>query len=228
TANRKPKTRGIIVAIDGPAGAGKSTVSIALAKKLGFLYVDTGAMYRALTLKALKKKLNLRDEGKLVNLAKKIDMKLTTDSDDRLHVYLDGEDVSKAIRKPSVTNNVHYIADVANVRKEMVKLQRKTAKRGKAVLEGRDIGTVVFPDADYKFYIDADIKERVHRRHEELAQKGIALALDEVQKDVQVRDDKDRTRKVGTLKLAENSIYVDTTKLSVDEVVKKLIAYIKK
>lgn len=222
-----PKTRkNIIVAIDGPAGSGKSTVSRMLAKRLGLLYVDTGAMYRALTLKAMREGIDLEDETALAAIARraKIDLR---EEDGRLRVILDGEDVASLIRTPELTNNVKYIARVPAVRKEMVRLQRAIGKTGGAVLEGRDIGTVVFPDADYKFYLDASEDERVKRRHKELVALGQTVSLEEMQRDVSSRDESDMKRSVGALKKAGDARFIDTTELSIDGVVDKILDLIK-
>lgn len=216
----------IIIAIDGPAGSGKSTVSKLIARRLGLLYIDTGAMYRALTLKAMRHGLPLDDEARLAELARstKVDLR---DSDGKLIVCLDGEDVSGLIRTPELTNNVKYIARVPGVRHEMVKLQRAIGERSSSVLEGRDIGTVVFPDATYKFYLDADVDERARRRHKELVESNHKVDLGDIRKDVAVRDESDMKRSVGALKAAPDAIVVDTTRLSIEEVVEKLISYVK-
>jgi len=221
-----PKTRkNVIVAIDGPAGSGKSTVSKILAERLGLLYVDTGAMYRALTLKAMRRGINLEDETVLTELARetKIDLR---EEDGRLQVIMDGEDVASLIRTPELTNNVKYIARVPAVRKEMVRLQRAAGKANGAVLEGRDIGTVVFPDADYKFYLDASEAERVKRRYKELLALGQTVSLDDMQKDVSSRDESDMKRSVGALKKDKDALLIDTTKLSIDGVVDKILGLI--
>lgn len=217
----------LVIAIDGPAGSGKSTVSKSVAKRLGILYIDTGAMYRALTLKAMRLGLNLEDEEALKDLAgsTKIDL---IEKDEVLKVTLDGEDVSGLIRTPELTNNVKYIARVPGVRKEMVKLQRMVGKKSKgAVLEGRDIGTVVFPDAKYKFYLDADKEERARRRHKELVGLGEKVTFDEIKKDVVTRDESDMKRAVGALKRSPDAVLIDTTKLSIDGVVEKILSHIK-
>ena len=222
----KEGTGHFIVAIDGPAGSGKSTVSKLLAKRLNLLYIDTGAMYRALTLKAMRQGLDLEDEDALIELARsaKIDLGGASGS---LKVFLDGEDVSALIRTPELTNNVRFIARVPGVRSEMVKLQRLIGARSNAVLEGRDIGTVVFPDAKFKFYLDADVEERAKRRHKELLESDRKLALGDIREDVVKRDESDMKRQVGALKKAEDAVLVDTTDLSIEEVVNRLLSYIK-
>lgn len=217
----------MIIAVDGPAGSGKSTVSKEVARKKGFLYIDTGAMYRALTLKAMSSKLDLSNESAIIDLARKTKIDLTYKQDDGLSVFLDGEDVTDKIRTPELTNNVKFIAGVAGVRKEMVKIQRAVAGVGAgAVLEGRDIGTIVFPDADKKFYLDADINERTKRRYEELVRAGQVVSLADVEEDVRIRDKNDIERECGPLKKADDAIVVDTTGLTIDQVVEKILSYI--
>lgn len=222
----RSKKKAFVIAVDGPAGSGKSTVSKLIAKRMGLLYIDTGAMYRALTLKAMRSGMDLNDESSLTGLAgsTNIDLKETCGV---LNVLLDGEDVSGLIRTPELTNNVKYIARVPGVRKEMVELQRAIGGRSGAVLEGRDIGTVVFPDADYKFYLDASIAERARRRHKELLQSGEIVDPESIKRDVAARDESDMKRSVGALKVAPDAVIVDTTELSIDEVADKILSYIK-
>lgn len=219
-SNKKP-----VIAIDGPAGSGKSTVSKLIAKRLDLLYIDTGAMYRALTLKAMRKGLDLNVPDALIELARstKIDLLQNGSS---LKVLLDGEDVSVPIRTPELTNNVKYIARVPGVRKEMVSLQRSIGERARSVLEGRDIGTVVFPDAKYKFYLDADATERANRRHKELLEQKQKVELEDIKKDVLARDESDMKRSVGALKKADDAVTIDTTNLSIEQVVEKILSYI--
>jgi len=221
----KKASKPLIIAIDGPAGSGKSTVSKIIAKRLDLLYIDTGAMYRALTLKAMRKSLNLEDESALVSLAKST--KVALEEKEKLVVLLDDEDVSQAIRSPDVTANVKYIARIPGVRHEMVTLQRSIGKRhGGAVLEGRDIGTIVFPNADYKFYLDASPEERAKRRCKELVESGQKASVGAVKEEIIKRDDSDMKRSVGALKKCDDAIFIDTTGLSIDEVTEKILSYI--
>lgn len=213
----------LIIAIDGPAGSGKSTVAKEAAKKLGLIYVDTGAMYRALTLKALRKKIDLNNSEALADLAENTDIQLFADENFRLHVRLDGEDVSEEIRTVFVTNNVKHVACIKDVRKAMVTLQRKAASGKGAVLEGRDIGTVVFPDADLKIFLDAAIDERVRRRYKELVVKNPNITVEEVKKDVAARDKSDAERSVGPLKKADDAVLIDTTELTIPQVVERIL-----
>ena len=216
--------RKLIIAIDGTAGSGKSSVSKLVAKKLGLLYLDTGAMYRALTLKATRKSLNLEDKAALVEMAKNTKMKLEAGPDsDKVKVILDGEDVTREIRTPELTENIKYIARVPGVRECMVKIQRSIGEKSGAVLEGRDTTTVVFPDSAYKFYLDADLNERAKRRFKELKALGMKATLEEVQEDAKKRDISDQTRSVGALKKAKDAICIDTTNMTIEEVVEKIL-----
>lgn len=217
----------MIIAIDGPAGAGKSTVAKILAHKLGFLYIDTGAMYRALTLKALEEKIDIKDEHKIIEVASKANIDLINNRDGSLKVLLDGRDVSCQIREARITKFVSDIAKIKGVRDLMLGLQRGFAKRGNCVLDGRDIGTIVFPNADKKFYIDADFKERVSRRHKELNDLSQDVTLNDVQSDLANRDSIDSTREFAPLKKADDAIYIDTTNMSIEEVVNKISSYIR-
>jgi len=218
------------VAIDGPAGSGKSTVSRLVAEKLGFLYIDTGAMYRALTYKAMSGDVDLSDEAAVTELSRGLDLSLVPSDDPRksIRVILDGQDISEKIREMEVTTNVKHVARIGAVRKNMVSLQRKMASSsGGAVMEGRDIGTVVLPGARHKFYLDASFDERVHRRLAELRAKGHPVTRPEVVDDLKQRDHSDKTRKVGPLKKAGDAVFIDTTKLNIDEVVSRIVRYVK-
>jgi cytidylate kinase len=218
------------VAIDGPAGSGKSTVSKLVAERLGYLYIDTGAMYRALTLKVMRENVPFDDEVGIIKLSQDIDLTLlpSEESNSTIRVLLDGEDISEEIRKMEVTVNVKHVAKIEKVRENMVHLQRRMASSSNgAVMEGRDIGTVVLHDAKYKFYVDASFEERVERRYAELKAKGYPTSRQEVADDLKQRDHSDKTRKAGPLKKAEDAVFVDTTNLSIDEVVAKIIEQIK-
>jgi len=217
----------MIIAIDGPAGAGKSTVAKLLAKKLKFLYIDTGAMYRALTLKALDKGVDVKDVKAIIGLASESTIDLINYPAGTLKVLLDGRDVSSDIRQPRITQFVSEIAKIADVRKIMVDLQRKLGREGDAVLDGRDIGTVVFPDAKKKFYVDADFKERVNRRYKESKGLGQNVTFEDVRGDLSNRDTIDSNRKVAPLKKAPDAIYINTTNLSIEQVVDKLLTEVK-
>ena len=216
-----------VIAIDGPAASGKSTIAQIIAKRLNCLYVDSGAMYRALTLKALNQKIDLTDKKSLVQLAQETEISLNDDKENLLRVYLDKKDVTKKIRDPQVTNNVAYLANIPALRTIMVKKQRDLSKQGPIIMEGRDITTVVFPEADRKFYLDASFNERLKRRYKQYIQEGRKINISKLENDMRLRDKRDRERKVGALKIAKDAIYIDTTKLSISEVVEKIISYIK-
>ncbi len=215
-----------VIAIDGPAGSGKSTVARLVAQRLGFLYIDTGAMYRALTLKALRTNADLDDEAGLGALAGLTDIELRQEGGS-LKVFLDGEDVTSGIRTPEITNKVKYIARAKPVREHMVKVQRRLGEQGGTVMEGRDIATVVLPDADRKFYIDAAFEVRAQRRYKELKESGSGVSEEDVKKDLKTRDDSDFNRPIGPLRKASDAIIVDTTGLTIEGVVDKVLGLIK-
>lgn len=218
----------MIIAIDGPAGSGKSTVAKLVAKKLNFLYIDTGAMYRALTLKVITHKVDPKDQKQVFALAKKTHIDLVPSSNGPIQVLLDGIDVSVAIREPRVTKLVSDIAKIKLVREILVSIQRKLGSQKDSVMDGRDIGTVVFPNADRKFYIDAAFAERVDRRYKDLMKLNIqGVSREQVAADLKNRDTIDSTREHSPLKKADDAIYVDTTTLGIDEVVSVLLTHIK-
>jgi cytidylate kinase len=217
----------MIVTVDGPAGAGKSTVAKLLAKKLGVSFMDTGAMYRALTVKALRRKLDLEDGSALIKLAHETHIDLVDEPGKPIKVLLDGEDVSEAIRTQEVTNNTYFIARTPGVREVMVHWQRLMGERRSMVGDGRDLGTVVFPNAAHKFYLDADFKVRCKRRADELKAKGQAVDEAALAKDLAERDRQDLTRKVAPLKRADDALYVDSTNMSVDEAVEFMAKHIR-
>jgi cytidylate kinase len=215
-----------VVTVDGPAGAGKSTVAKLLAKKLGVAFLDTGAMYRALTVKALRRKTDFNNDEALVKLAQDTKIDLVNEPGKPLQVILDGEDVSEAIRSVDVTNNTFYVARTPGVRHVMVEWQRELGRKQPMVGDGRDLGTVVYPDAPYKFYLDADVNVRCQRRIDELKAKGQAVDEEALRKDLADRDQKDFTRKVGPLKKADDAIVIDSTGMTIDEVVDVMAKYI--
>ncbi|MFH1903456.1 MAG: (d)CMP kinase [Candidatus Omnitrophota bacterium] len=210
-----------IIAIDGPAGAGKSTVAKSLAQKLGFFYLDTGALYRTLTYKALQKGLDLENEKALAALAQetKIDLQ---DKVGGLHVFMDGQEVTDQIRFPEVSRNTFYIARSPEVRQAILPLQRKFAERASLVAEGRDTTTVVFPDATLKVYLDANLETRAKRRGKDLTKAGVEQSITKIAEEVAERDNHDRSRSVAPLRQAEDAFYLDTTNLSITEVVERL------
>ncbi len=213
----------MIIAIDGPAGAGKSTVARILAKRLGFLYIDTGAMYRALTLKVVENNIPINDEKQIHALAAGVNLDLRNNDDGSLSVILDGRDVSLDIRTARITQFVSDVAKIKEVREVLVKMQRELGKRGNCVLDGRDIGTVVFPRAQKKFFIDASAEVRVNRRFKELKGLSQNVAEDDVAKDLSNRDKIDSTREVSPLRKADDAIYIDTTELSIEQVAEKML-----
>lgn len=216
-----------IVAIDGPAGSGKSTVAKEVAKRLGFLYIDTGAMYRALTLKAINEDIDFKNRKALIDLSQNTEIKLE-EKGDSLRVYMDGKDVTEKIRSMEVTKKVKLLAPVKEVRENMVILQRRLSlSRSGSVVEGRDIATVVFPDAKNKIYLDADVKTRAKRRFTELKEKWLDASLEDVKKDVICRDESDMKRKIAPLKKANDAVVIDTTDMTIEEVVKEVLKIVK-
>ncbi|MFH1640537.1 MAG: (d)CMP kinase [Candidatus Omnitrophota bacterium] len=216
----------MIIAVDGPAGAGKSTAAKILAQKLGFLYIDTGAMYRALTLKAIENNIDPKNSASLIESAASSKIDLRSDDKGALKIILDQRDVSSEIREPRISKLVSDIAKVKGVRDIMVELQRALGKQKDSVLDGRDIGTVVFPDAEKKFYIDAKFEERVRRRYKESEVQGLSVTMDSVTEDLRNRDNIDSTREHSPLKKAEDAVYIDTTNMTIEEVVKKMLSFI--
>lgn len=212
------------IAIDGPAGAGKSTVAKMAAKELGFLYIDTGAMYRAVTLKALREETDLGDQDALSRLADATSVKLQSDTDGSLKVFLDGQDVTEEIRSPEVSRCVSLVAKVPAVRKRLVELQRAMALGGGVVMEGRDIGTVVLPDARFKVFLTASTEERAKRRRGELVAKGYAVDQRQIEEEILERDRIDTSRETAPLTPAPDAEVIDCSSLPVEQVVKMIIA----
>ena len=217
----------LIITIDGPAASGKSTVAWLLARKLGASFLDTGAMYRAVTLAAMQAGADLSDEKKLLDVTQAREFQFS-DEDGKMVVCINGADVTEQIRRPPVTANARYIASATKVREKLVQMQRQfAAGQQKIVTEGRDQGTVAFSDADIKFYLTADSAERARRRQAELRAKGGSENLEQIQETIEERDKSDRNRAIGPLKPAGDAVVVDTTNLSIEQVVERLLAYVK-
>jgi cytidylate kinase len=211
----------LVIAIDGPAGAGKSTVARLVAKRLGYLYLNTGAMYRAVTWKALQEGTDLEDEDALVELAKRCEIAF---EDNGGSVILNGVDVSHQIKFPEVDRNISTVVKFPRLREIMVRQQQRIGQDGKVVSEGRDVTTVVFPDADVKIYLDASLSARSQRRYRELREKGHGSDLKQVREDTARRDSADRTREHGPLCVAQDAVIVDTTDMTVEQVVEEIAA----
>ena len=215
-----------IVGIDGPAGTGKGTITNLVAKDLKLNQIDTGAMYRAFTLYMLDNKVELDEIEKIKELLEKVKIDLIQE-DDKETVFLNGKDVTKEIRSKSVTNFVSPVSSIIEVRIKMVELQRKMAEGKNVIMEGRDITTYVFPNANIKIYLDADEEERAKRRYKEMQEKGIEMTYEEVLNNIQIRDKNDKEKEIGALKIAPDAIYIDTTNLTIEEVKQKVEEIIK-
>lgn len=208
----------VVIAIDGPSGSGKGTVSKLLKDKLNLIYIDTGAMYRCIALNALKNHIDLSDEKALIDMALKCDISFSSDK-----VLLDGCDVSSEIRSEEVSTAASIVSRIKEIRQIMVEKQRKFAKSNNIIMEGRDITTVVLPDALYKFYLDASLEVRAKRRYEQNKEKNINSSYEEVLENMKQRDYNDMHRDVGTLKIGDDVIYIDSTNMTISEVVSKII-----
>lgn len=210
------------IAIDGPASAGKSTIAKKIAARLGLIYLDTGAMYRVLTLAGIRGKLNLENESSLLDLLNETQISFDQSKGEQ-KVFLNGEDVTEAIRSLDVTQNVSLVSSHEKVRAEMVARQQKIAQDGGIVMDGRDIGTVVLPNADLKIYLVASAEERALRRYRESIEKGMDVSLEKLTEDMKARDHYDMNREASPLRKAEDAVELDSTKLSIDEVVETVL-----
>ncbi|MDA3813447.1 MAG: (d)CMP kinase [Candidatus Cloacimonetes bacterium] len=216
-----------VIAIDGPAASGKSTTAKQLARKLKYVYIDTGAMYRASGLCTLLQNVNLNDEAALKNMLDNISIKIEY-AEDGNRVYLNDKNVSERIREADITKLSSQIAVIRIVREKMVELQRKIGENGGVIMDGRDIGTVVFPNADYKFFMIADVKTRASRRWKEAKENGEIIPMDEIEEELIWRDENDSNREISPLKQATDAIPIDTSGMSIDEQVDMIYSVIKR
>ncbi len=212
----------ISIAIDGPAAAGKSTVAKIVAEKLSYVYIDTGAMYRSITYQALQKNIDVTNEEALLDLLSHTHLELVY-TEEGQRVIVDGQDVSEAIRTPEVTSHVSQVAQHKGIREDMVRRQRELASRGGVVMDGRDIGTHVLPNAEVKIFMLASVEERAIRRHKENLEKGFSSDLEKLKEEIALRDKMDSEREIAPLVKAGDAIELDTTSLTKDEVVEKML-----
>jgi cytidylate kinase len=213
----------ISIAIDGPASSGKGTVARGVARALHYHYVDTGAMYRAVALVALRRGVPWEDSEELGALASGLHFRFEWDDDDVLHVIVDGEDVTRAIREDALGTGASTVSRHPEVREALLGLQRALGKQGAVVMDGRDIGTVVLPGAELKVYLDADLDERARRRHDELLRRGESYTFDDVRSALRARDRQDSERAAAPLRVAEDAVVVDTTELSIPQAIRKVL-----
>ena len=219
------KKDGLIIAIDGPAAVGKSTMGKLIAHELGYTYIDTGAIYRAITWKVLKNNIDINDENMISDIVSKT--YITISLKDYYHIFVDGEDVTEKIRDPKIDRNVSQIARLPKIRRQLIHLQRKLAEKGNIVMEGRDIGSVILPKADIKLYFSASEEERIKRRYKELIDKGYDVDYEEVKKHIVKRDEIDSKRKYAPLIKPKDAIIIDSTEKSIEEVKVEILKIIK-
>ncbi len=216
-----------IVAIDGPAGSGKGTITEIISKKLGLINIGTGSAYRCVALETINHGIDITETEKIINLLNNIKIEFKIE-DNKDIVYLNGEDVSKRIREKDVSSIVSQISSIPEVRYKLNDIFREYAKNNNIIMEGRDIGTYVFPNADVKIYLDASIEERAKRRYKQNQEAGIEMSYEEIFKNIELRDKNDKEKEVGALKQAEDAIYIDSSNMTIEEVVKKIIDIINK
>lgn len=211
------------IAIDGPAGAGKSTIAKLVAQKLGFIYVDTGAMYRAMALYFIRQQIDAKDEAAIAEACKEIDVSIEYE-DGQQQVWLNGENVNGLIRTEEVSMMTSDTSKYAVVREKLLSLQREIAQKKDVIMDGRDIGTCILPDADLKVYLTASAKERANRRYKEQTERGIVCDIAQIEKDIIARDEQDMNRAIAPLKKAEDAVEVDASDMTIEEVVAKMTA----
>ena len=221
------KEKGLIIAIDGPSGAGKSTTARRLAERLGYVYIDTGAMYRAVGWKAVQEKIDPADEEMLADLCRRTEVSISR-SDGEPKISVDGRDVSGEIRTPEMGMMASAVSRSASVRARLLTLQRELGKSGGVVMDGRDIGTVVFPDADVKFFLDANADERGLRRYRELKAKGADVDPERITREIRDRDRQDSGRSLAPLRRADDALLVDSSSLDINEVLERMLSEIEK
>ena len=219
--------KNLVIAIDGPSGAGKSTAARLLAERLGYIYIDTGAMYRAIGWKAKREGIDPADEGKLADLCARSVVTIKKDNSDP-RFYVDGIDVTGEIRTPEMGMMASAVSQSPAVRARLLLLQRELGKVGGVVMDGRDIGTVVFPDADVKFFLDAHAEERGKRRYLELKANGMDVDCERITREIRDRDEQDRGREIAPLKKADDAVLIDSTGITIDETVDRMMTAIRK
>ena len=215
-----------VVAIDGPAGTGKGTISKIISEKCGLVNIDTGAMYRAVTVEMINKNIKLEDEEKINKMLENINIELKIENGEQ-RIILNDVDVTKRIREADVTKIVSFVSGIKQVRLKMADMQRKIGEKIDVVMEGRDIGTYVFPNADVKIYLDADVEERAKRRYIQNQEKGIEMPFKEILENIKIRDENDKNKEIGALKKAEDAVLIDTTNLTIEQVTQRVEKIIK-
>lgn len=221
------KDKQLVITIDGPAGAGKSTVGKALAKRMSYAYMDTGALYRAVAYNILKEGINHDDETGIFDLIKRINISLKI-IDSNTKVFIDGEDITELVRTEEIGLMASSISAIPLVRTALLDIQKKAGEGGGIVTEGRDMGTIVFPNADVKFFLDANAEERINRRHKELIEKGMVVDLQTIEKDLTSRDKQDRERVIAPLKIPEGSVVIDSSNMNIFDVIENMMNFVNK